>query len=43
MLQVTQMSIQVAVAWRYIAEDQGEPAKALLRRILAILWKLTRG
>lgn len=39
----TMVAIQVAVAWRYIEEKQGEPAKALLRRILAILWKLTRG
>ena len=35
------MAVRVAVAWRYLAKRDGEPAEALLNRIIAILWKLT--
>ncbi len=31
------------IAWRYFPARDAEPALALLNRIKAILWKLTRG
>jgi len=39
----TLMAVKVAVAWGYFATRDGEAAVALLRRILAMLWRLTRG
>ncbi|HYQ30222.1 MAG TPA: four helix bundle protein [Polyangiaceae bacterium] len=39
----TLIAVRVAIAWRYLAPSDGEAAIALLRRIIAILWKLTRG
>ena len=39
----TLAALRVAVAWGYFAEPEAERASALLRRILPILWKLTRG
>jgi len=35
-------ALRVAVAWGYFAEGEAEAAEALLRRVLAILWRLTR-
>jgi len=39
----TQTAIRVAVAWRHMRKEEATAAEALLRRIIAILWKLTRG
>jgi len=39
----TLTAVRVAIAWRYFAALEGDAAVALLRRIIAILWKLTRG
>jgi four helix bundle protein len=39
----TYTAVRVAIAWRYFAARDGEAAVALLKRIIAILWKLTRG
>jgi four helix bundle protein len=39
----TLTAVRVAIAWRYFPAAEGEPAVALLKRIVAILWKLTRG
>ena len=35
-------ALRVAVAWGYLAPAEAEVPTAVLRRILAILWKLTR-
>ena len=35
-------AIRVAVAWGYFAQGEAESAEELLRRVLAMLWKLTR-
>ena len=37
----TLTALRVAIAWRHFAAPEGEAAVALLRRIIAILWKLT--
>ncbi len=37
----TMTALRVAVAWRYFAAGDAERATQLLRRIIAILWKLT--
>jgi len=39
----TYTAVRVAIAWRYCTSKEGEAAVALLKRIIAILWKLTRG
>ena len=39
----TLTALRVAVAWRHLAAREAEAAMALLRRIVAILWKMTRG
>jgi len=39
----TLTAVRVAIAWRYFSAKDGEAAVALLRRIIAMLWKLTRG
>lgn len=36
-------ALRVATAWRYFARKDAEPSVALLKRIIAILWRLTRG
>lgn len=38
----TLAAIRVAVAWGYFRVEEAEVAEALLRRILAMLWRLTR-
>lgn len=39
----TRAAVKAAVAWRIVTQAEGEAAAALLDRILALLWKLTRG
>ena len=39
----TQHALRQAIAWRHVTEREAERATALVRRIVAILWKLTRG
>ena len=39
----TLTTLRVAIAWRYFTAKDAEAAVVLLRRIIAILWKLTRG
>ena len=39
----TYTAVRVAIAWRYFTAKEGETTVALLKRIIAILWKLTRG
>lgn len=39
----TRAALQLAVAWRLVPQREAEVAIVLLRRILAILWKMTRG
>jgi four helix bundle protein len=39
----TRNALRLAVAWRIVSAGEAESAKALLRRILAILWRMTRG
>ncbi len=39
----TLTALRVAVAWGHLAETQTQSAVGLLRRIIAILWKMTRG
>jgi len=39
----TRAALRVAVEWGYCAAEQAEGAQALLERIVAMLWKLTRG
>ena len=39
----TLMALRVAVAWSYIGPEQAGAGMVLLKRIVAILWKLTRG
>jgi four helix bundle protein len=36
-------ALRVAAAWGYFPPQEAEAASALLRRIIAMLWKLTRG
>jgi four helix bundle protein len=36
-------ALRVGVAWGYFRPEEAEAASSLLRRIRAILWKLTRG
>jgi four helix bundle protein len=38
----TLTALRVAVAWRHLSTSQRAPAALLLRRINAILWKMTR-
>jgi four helix bundle protein len=35
-------ALRVAIAWRHISPPQAEAARALLERIISMLWKLTR-
>ena len=39
----TRVALRLAVAWRIVGEREADRAMELLRRILAILWKMTRG
>ena len=39
----TLMALRVAVAWRHLARAEADAGMALLRRIVAILWRMTRG
>jgi four helix bundle protein len=39
----TRAALRVAVEWGYCAAAQAQGAQALLERIIAMLWKLTRG
>ena len=39
----TRHALRQAVAWRSAAAGDAEPALALLERIIAILWRMTRG
>ncbi len=39
----TLTALRVAVAWRHVLPEQQAAAAALLRRIIAILWKMTLG
>jgi four helix bundle protein len=36
-------ALLVAVAWGYVSEPQAWPAAELLDRVVAMLWRLTRG
>jgi len=38
----TLTALRVAVAWRYVPARETEAATALARRIVAILWRMTR-
>jgi four helix bundle protein len=38
----TLTAVKVAIAWRYFRQEEGELAIAQLRRIISILWRLTR-
>jgi len=37
------MAVRIAVAWGSINESDGNASVALLDRILAVLWRMTRG
>ena len=39
----TRHALRQAVAWRLVTAGEAERSLALLRRIVAILWKMTRG
>jgi four helix bundle protein len=39
----TYNAVRLAICWRYFSRNDGEAALALLRRIIAMLWKVTRG
>ena len=39
----TQHALRQAVAWRLVTAGDAASATALLRRIVAILWRMTRG
>ena len=39
----TRAALRVAVEWGYCAAAEAEAARGLLERIVAMLWKLTRG
>jgi four helix bundle protein len=39
----TQHALRQAVAWRLVTAGEAERAMRLVRRIVAILWKMTRG
>ena len=38
----TLAALRVAVAWGYFAEGDADAAEGLLRRVLTMLWRLTR-
>ncbi|SRR5260221_13965036 len=39
----TRLALRVAAAWGHCSAEEAQTARALLERILAMLWKLTRG
>ena len=39
----TLAALKAAVSWGYFPKKEAEAAEALLRRVIAMLWKLTRG
>jgi four helix bundle protein len=39
----TQHALRQAVAWRLVTAEEAEPAMRLVKRIVAILWRMTRG
>ena len=39
----TRNALRLAVAWRIVPAGEAERAMGLLKRIVAILWKMTRG
>jgi four helix bundle protein len=39
----TRHALRQAIAWQLVHTRDAEPALALLKRIIAILWKMTRG
>ena len=39
----TQHALRQAVAWRHVTASEAAKSLALVRRIVAILWKMTRG
>ncbi len=39
----TMAALRIAMAWGIVSRSEGDRPVALLRRILSILWKLTRG
>jgi four helix bundle protein len=39
----TRTAVQVAVAWGYLSESQARPLLEMLDRIVAMLWRLSRG
>jgi four helix bundle protein len=39
----TRYALRLAVAWRILSERDAERATGLVRRIVAILWRMTRG
>jgi hypothetical protein len=39
----TLTALRVAVAWRHLPVREAEAAQALALRIVAILWRMTRG
>jgi four helix bundle protein len=39
----TRVALRLAVTWRIVGEKEAGRAMELLRRILAILWRMTRG
>ena len=39
----TLTALQVAVAWRHLPAREADAAMRLVRRIVAILWRMTRG
>ncbi len=39
----TQHALRQAVAWRIVTAGEAQPSIGIVRRIVAILWKMTRG
>jgi four helix bundle protein len=39
----TQHALRQAIAWRHVTQGDAELALALVKRIVAILWKMTQG
>lgn len=39
----TQHALRQAIAWRYVTAREAERALGLVRRVVAILWRVTRG
>jgi four helix bundle protein len=36
-------ALRQAIAWRYVTVGEAEPAMRMVQRIVALLWRLTRG